>query len=98
MAPRPLLSPTFKTRAAAGLGVIAAASGAGIGAAVAGPPGAIVGLTAVGGVRNLFRAQGLRSDDPGERSDAARSLALGFVGFAVAGYFAWKIWKDRSND
>jgi len=86
------------TRARAGLGIIAAAAGVGLGFTLGGPPGAMAGLAGVGALRNLYRAQGLGSPDPAEKADAARCVAICVVGFAIAGYLGYKAWgpsKER---
>lgn len=85
-------------RAKAGLGLMVAAAGAGAGAVLGGPGGAAVGLIGMGALRNLYRAQGLSSPDPQVKGDAARSLAICVVGFALAGYLGYKIWHSSKDD
>ncbi len=96
-APRPAPSPTA-ARAKAGLGLIAAAAAVGLGGVLAGPTGALAGVTAVGAARNLYRSQGIASSDPTEQSDAARSLAIGVVGVAILGYLGYRIWAAKEGD
>lgn len=90
-------SPTA-ARARAGLGLIMAGAGAGVGAVLAGPLGALAGLTGVGAARNLYRSQSLASSDPAEQGDAARSLALGVLGVAITGYLGYKIYSSYKDD
>lgn len=85
-------------RAKAGLGVVVAGMGAGAGAVLGGPLGALAGLTGVGALRNLYRAQGISSTDPEEKSDAARSLALGVIGVAIVGFIGYKIYSRKDDD
>lgn len=63
-----------------------------------GLPGAAAGLAGVGALRNLYRAQGVGSPDPAERADAARSLAIGLVGVAIAGYLGYKAFAKESDE
>lgn len=90
VSPRPA---PYAARAKAGLGIIAAAGGAGVGAALGGPLGAAAGFVATGAVRNLYRAQGIASADPATQNQAARSLAIGVVGLGLAGYLTYLIVK-----
>lgn len=83
------------SRAKAGLGAIAAAAGLGAGAVLAGPLGALAGVAGVGAVRNLYRSQALASSDEAERSDGARSFALGIIGLAIVGAVGYKLWNSR---
>lgn len=83
-------------RARAGLGVLAAAAGAGLGGVLGGPWGIAAGLTGVGAVRNLYRSQGIASSDPDERGDAAKAIALSVVGLAIAGYLGYKAYKEST--
>lgn len=90
---------TWGARAKAGLGVVAAAIGAGAGCAAAGPLGGLAGLATVGTIRNLYRSQGIGSSDPAERGDAARSLALGLIGVAIVGVLGYKLYSSsKDND
>lgn len=91
------MTPTA-ARAKAGLGVVAAFAGAGAGAVLGGPLGALAGLTGVGALRNLYRSQGIASADSAEQSDAARSLALGVIGVAIVGVIGYKIYNSRKDD
>lgn len=85
-------------RARAGMGAIAACGGTVLGAIVLGGiPGAVAGLASVGAVRNLYRAQGIGSGDASVQSDAARSLAIGLVGVAIAGYLGYKAFTKESR-
>lgn len=90
-------SPTA-ARAKAGLGIVAAFAGAGVGAVLGGPLGAVAGLTGIGTIRNLYRSQGIASSDPAEQGDAARSLALGVLGVAIVGYVGYKIYSSSKDD
>lgn len=96
LAPRGV-SPTA-ARAKAGLGVVAAFAGAGAGAVLGGPLGALAGFAGVGTLRNLYRSQGIASSDPAEQGDAARSLALGVIGVAIVGFIGYKIYTSRKDD
>lgn len=57
-----------------------------------------MGLVGVGAIRNLYRAQGIASSDPGEQADAARSVALCVVGFGITGYLAYRIFFAKDDD
>ena len=85
------------SRAKAGLGVVVAAAACGVGGVLAGPLGALAGLTGVGALRNLYRAQGLGSSDPAEKNDAARSLALGVVGLGILGFLGYKLYQSKDD-
>lgn len=97
---RPQTRPVAPTaaRAKAGLGIVVAGLGTGVGAVLGGPLGALAGLTSVGAARNLYRAQGIASADPTEQGDAARSLALGVIGVAIVGFIGYKIYSSRKDD
>lgn len=96
--PAPVSPPRTAARARAGLGAIAACGGTVLGAVVLGGlPGAAAGLAGVGALRNLYRSQGLGSADPREQADAARSLAIGLVGVAIAGYLGYKAFTKESS-
>lgn len=97
-APPPRAPSPTAARARAGLGLIMAGAGAGVGAVLAGPLGAIAGLTGVGAARNLYRSQSLASSDPAEQGDAARSLALGVLGVAITGYLGYKIYSSYKDE
>lgn len=84
-------------RAKAGLGAILAAVGTGVGLGLAGPLGGLTGLAGVGAARNLYRAQGIASNDPAERGDAARSLALGLIGLGIVGFLGYKIYSSSKD-
>lgn len=58
---------------------------------LAGPGGAVIGVTGFGALRNLYRSHGLGSVDPAEQSEAGRSLALGVVGVGLCGYLAYRL-------
>lgn len=98
LAPVLRASPPTAARAKAGLGIVAAAVGTGVGAALGGPAGAMIGLAGVGAVRNLYRAQGIASSDPAEQGDAARSLAICLVGAAIAGYLGYRVFVRKNSD
>ncbi len=91
--------PPHVARAKAGLGAIAAAVGTGVGLAFGGPLGGLAGLTGVGALRNLYRSQGIASTDSAEKSDAARSLALGVIGLGIVGFLGYKLYNSsKDND
>lgn len=97
-APSRPAAPPSGARARAGLGLVLAGLGTGAGAVLGGPLGALAGLTGVGAVRNLYRSQAIASSDPTEQSDAVRSLAIGVIGVAIAGYLGYKIYSSHKDE
>lgn len=83
----------------AGVALVFAALGGGIGAAVGGAWGFGAGILLVGSARNAIRARQLwTAPDASDREEAAKSATMGIVGAAAGGYLAYQAYrKDRGD-
>lgn len=86
-------------RVGAGLGLLMATAGTGIGLWVGGPMGAGSGLLLVGSVRNTLRAmRGWSDPDPVVRQDAGTSASLALFGALLGGYLGYRVYSKRTGD
>lgn len=91
------LPPSARTRA--GLGLILAVGGTGLGLWLGGLPGAGAGLLLMGAARNGLRAtRGWASPDPIVRHDAGTSASLAVLGTVIGGYLSYRVYQKRQGE
>ena len=74
----------------ASTGLLMAAGAMATGAVFGGLPGAAVGVTLVGGVRNAARAtRDWQNPDASVQRDAGKSGMLALIEFGIAGWMVW---------
>lgn len=83
----------------AGVALVFAAVGGGIGAALGGAWGLGAGILLVGALRNAVRARQLwGARDESDREEAAKSATMGVVGAAAGGYLAYQAYRKERGD
>lgn len=86
-------------RRGAGIGLIAATAGTGIGMWLGGPFGAGAGLLLVGAARNTLRAtRDWRDPNPIVRQEAGTSAALALFGTLLGGYLGYRVYAKRTGE
>lgn len=87
-------------RTGAGVGLLFAVTGTGVGFWFGGPMGAGAGLLLVGAARNTVRAtRGWTDPNPVVRQDAGTSASLALFGSLLGGYLAYRAYqRDRGED
>jgi len=86
-------------RRGAGLGLLLAVTGTGVGFWIGGPLGAGSGLLLVGAARNTLRAtRDWRSPDATVRQEAGTSAALALFGALLGGYLGYRVYEKRTGE
>lgn len=86
-------------RVGAGIGLLLAVTGTGVGFWVGGPLGAGSGLLLVGAARNTLRAtRDWRNPDATVRQEAGTSAALALFGALLGGYLGYRVYAKRTGD
>lgn len=93
------VQPDAASARGAGVALIFAALGGGVGAVVGGAWGFGAGILFVGAARNALRARQLwgAQGEP-EREEAAKSATMGIVGAAAGGYLAYRAYRKDQSD
>lgn len=99
LAPPPSEQQYRAARVGAGMGLLLATAGTGLGFWLGGPAGAGAGLLLVGAARNTLRAtRGWSDPDPVVRQDAGTSASLALFGSLLGGYLSYKVYAKRTGD
>lgn len=86
-------------RTGAGMGLLLAVAGTGVGFWIGGPLGAGSGLLLVGAARNTLRAtKDWRNPDAVVRQEAGTSAALALFGALLGGYLGYRVYAKRTGE
>jgi hypothetical protein len=86
-------------RRGAGIGLLLATAGTGVGLWIGGPVGAGAGLLLVGAARNAVRAtRDWRDADLLVRQEAGTNAALALFGTLLGGYLGYRVYSKRTGE